>query len=173
MRDLSEAMAQIIAMNIKTLRLARRQKQTEFAETLDVSQGTVARWESGATPKYDALLRLAELAGVTPQEFSNSLISTMRDGIDIGEGASRSPLVMLPVQLPSEEALTAMFDSLLEMISEEKDANAAARLLAQLLPNALAQTVFRTSAPQIDAGEARAPSGDAQLPEPTNPSRPR
>lgn len=161
LRDLTEAMAHIIATNIKALRMARQQNQTEFAEALGVSQGTVARWEAGSTPKNDALLRLSEMANVTPREFSAALISNMKDVPRDYNHSESSSSIMLPVLLPSEEALFAMFRSLLSVVEDEKDLTVAARRLAQLLPDALARTVFRSTAQQPDLDGASVPEEGA------------
>ncbi|MBI0474244.1 helix-turn-helix domain-containing protein [Sphingomonas sp. MA1305] len=64
-----------LAERIKLLRQSRGETQTEFGFVIGATQATVARWEGGTAPKYDALVKLARLAGVTIETFLNS---TMR-----------------------------------------------------------------------------------------------
>jgi len=160
LRDQSAAMAQIIASNIRALRVAHDETQDEFAERVGVSQGTVARWERGSKPKYDAMNRLAELAGVTVQEFTTKLLKQPQLP-DLGSTTSTVASIMLPVTLPNEEALTAMFHGLLRVLKDEPDQAVVARRLAQLLPNALARSVFLSSDDALDLdGAAPLASGD-------------
>jgi transcriptional regulator with XRE-family HTH domain len=138
-------MSQILATNIRTLREARGQNQAEFADDLGVSQGMVSRWETGSEPKHEPLVRLAKMAGVTVGQLTSSLITDVKEraGTRVSEeSAGRS--ILLPVALPSEDALTVMFEALLEVLETESDSAVAARRLAQLLPGALAQTVSRS-----------------------------
>jgi transcriptional regulator with XRE-family HTH domain len=62
-------MAVDLAERIKALRLAMGKNQTEFAELIDSTQGTVARWESGSVPKHAALRKLAKLARQSVEDF--------------------------------------------------------------------------------------------------------
>ncbi len=169
MRDLTAAMSQIIAANVKTLRTSLRLNQTEFGEILDVSQGTVARWENGSEPKNDRLVKMAELARCGVADFTSRLLSKLEE-----EGEERtspsSPAIFLPVFLPSEGALTQMFDGLLGLLAAEKDQAVIARRLAQLLPSALAQTVSRMRFQQTDADDAIARLEGAQPREQTTES---
>lgn len=162
MRDLTAVMADVLAANIKGLRIALGDNQAEFGDRLGVSQGTVARWEGGSEPKHDPLVRMADLAGRTVKEFTTQIISDLkpraagaepRNGFFVGEGA---PL-LLPVHLPSEEALAEMFSALLEVLEGEADRDVRAHRLAQLLPSALAQCVFRSTDWQLAQDAMSAP----------------
>ena len=109
--------------------------QAEFAELMSVSQGTIARWEGGAKPEIEHIVRMADLAGVSVPVFTGQLLGQDRPAVLMAGGA-----ILLPVQLPNEEALSEMFEGLLETMPNN-DPSSTARKLAQLLPNALAQTV--------------------------------
>lgn len=142
MRDLSAAMNEIIAANVKLLRQRHAPNQTVFGEQIGVSQATVARWERGGDMKPESLARLAELAGCSASEFITQLLpeQASRVGRATFEGAST---LWLPVQLPSEDVLHEMFLALLEPLKTEKSQDVIARRLAQLLPGALSQSVSR------------------------------
>ncbi|MHA3791484.1 helix-turn-helix domain-containing protein [Sphingomonas sp. YL-JM2C] len=170
LRDLTAAMAQILAANIRALRASVGLNQTEFGEAIGVSQGTVARWEGGSEPKSEPLLKMAEMAGCSLQDFTSRLWSKgaeRRPSVAV-QGAAGGAIYM-PVFLPSEAALTEMFQGLLEMLANERDQDVAAQRLAQLLPNALAQTVSRQPVPQLDPTEA--PVLGATSPAPATTSR--
>ena len=60
-----------LAKKIKDLRQGLALRQPEFAKAVgDVDQSTVSRWEAGKQkPRPEQLVRLAEMAGITPQQF--------------------------------------------------------------------------------------------------------
>lgn len=62
-----------VARKIKDLRLSLGLTQEEFAKLLgSATQPQVSRWEDKeAKPRQENIFRLAELAGVTPQQFLN------------------------------------------------------------------------------------------------------
>jgi transcriptional regulator with XRE-family HTH domain len=142
MGDLSDLMATILAANIKTLRIRRAATQVEFAEQLGVSQGTVARWEGGAKPEFEHIVKMADMAGITVQEFTGQIMTSAKRQF----ANAPAGVLFLPVQLPSEDTLTEMFEALLQTIPANSDLRANAQRLARLLPGALAQTVSHMQA---------------------------
>jgi transcriptional regulator with XRE-family HTH domain len=151
MGDLSDVMATILAANIKTLRA--KETQVEFAEKLNVSQGTIARWESGSKPEVEHIVKMARMAGVAVQDFTGQLLTADRRQFpDAPPG-----VLYLPVQLPSEGALTDMFEALLETIPEGSDLRVNAQRLARLLPGALARTVSHAQAETAPTDQPPAP----------------
>lgn len=60
-----------LAKKIKDLRHGLALRQPEFAKVVgDVDQSTVSRWEAGKQkPRPEQIIRLAEMAGITPQQF--------------------------------------------------------------------------------------------------------
>lgn len=166
MREISAAMAEILSANIKLLRKRLGMDQTVFGELVEVAQGSVARWESGQSkPRIDSLLKLAKLAGCAPDEMVTRLLDDdVAGGTVDHQGGGRA--VLLPVQLPSEDALTAMFSALLAPLHSEIDPKVIARLLAQRLPNGLAQAVGRTvySQPDQDVLPPAPPGEEHRLP---------
>lgn len=63
------AMSIHLSDRIKRLRTAKGMTQAEFADLLNTTQGTVARWEKGSAPKHDALASLAGVAGTSVEHF--------------------------------------------------------------------------------------------------------
>lgn len=151
MRGLNPAMAQILATNIKALRDSMGLTQEQFADALDTSQGSVARWEGGSQPKLEKLEKLAEMAGRSITEFSSSIWAGPVPKSPAPQAALfTQPGIFMPVMLPSESALTEMFHALLPIAGVDDAQGAIARMLAQLLPDALAQTVFRPTSAAVD-----------------------
>lgn len=65
------------------IRIARRElglNQAEFAEKLGVNQATVSRWESGTTPEFGALNRIAALTGIDFAALVHADIESARTG---------------------------------------------------------------------------------------------
>lgn len=60
----------MLTENLKRLRKEKHMSQSQLAELVDMSQATIASWESGTRkPDTSMLLRLAELLGVTTDEL--------------------------------------------------------------------------------------------------------
>src|SRR3546814_11188515 len=119
MRDLSAAMNEIIAANVKLLRQRHAPNQTVFGEQIGVSQATVARWERGGDMKPEALARLAELAGCSASEFITQLLPEQATRVVRAtfEGASK---LRLPVQFPSEHVRHEMLLAPMSPLKTEK-----------------------------------------------------
>lgn len=62
-------MMEDFANQIRRLRRERGLNQAGLGELLGVNQTTVSRWEKGSIPEPQQLARLAEMAGVSLQEF--------------------------------------------------------------------------------------------------------
>lgn len=67
--DYLPEMAIQLSTKIMLLRKKLGLTQPEFADKVGVSQGTVSRWEKGAAPSHPHLVRLADLDGVSLDEF--------------------------------------------------------------------------------------------------------
>lgn len=60
----------MLADNLKRLRKEKHMSQSQLAELVDMSQATVASWETGTRkPDTSMILRLAGLFGVTSDEL--------------------------------------------------------------------------------------------------------
>lgn len=116
-----------------------RISQSELARRIGVSQQTIARLVSGNTYGSKHLHRIARELLTTPAYL-------VGETDDPDENAPLPPRayptlhhVMMPVALPSENALSRMFEGMLETVDREVPQAELARELAQLLPTALLQ----------------------------------
>jgi transcriptional regulator with XRE-family HTH domain len=148
MTDLSAAMNEIIAANVKTLRERLGLNQDELADEMEVGQASVSRWEKGSEPKAESLSKLAQMAGCSVPEFTTQLLTSRPRAGELRSVPQTSATLLLPVYLPSEDALTDMFAALLDPLKNERNPDVIARRLAQRLPIALAQTVSRSTSLQ-------------------------
>lgn len=89
-------MAGNLAEKIKAIRVRMSLTQTEFAEALETTQSTVARWEAGSQPGGEMLQRLANLANTTVDRLLG--LSQLSEGDDaipvvgyVGAGAQVLP----------------------------------------------------------------------------------
>lgn len=73
-------MMEDFANQIRKLRRERGLNQAGLGELLGVNQATVSRWESGSIPEPQQLARLAELAGVSLQDFIGGDLGASRIG---------------------------------------------------------------------------------------------
>lgn len=63
--------ARRIGRRIKSKRKALGMTQDQLADTADLSQGAISKWEAGdATPTLASLLKLRAALGMTDDEFS-------------------------------------------------------------------------------------------------------
>lgn len=115
--------------NIRAL-IAAAPNQTEFAEQVDVSQGTISRWLDGTIPKMETVEKVAGRLGVTVSELMEGQVGAPRPTTL----APVTATVMLPVLLPNEETLTRMFETSLEKLVAPDRVDEIARTLAQRLP---------------------------------------
>ena len=68
--------------NIKRLRLGAGYSQEQLARKLHISQGAVSQWEQGKTvPDTQTLLQLAQLFGVSLNEFTDNSPQRELDGV--------------------------------------------------------------------------------------------
>lgn len=63
------AVSRDLSRKITMLRRSRGQTQGDFARLFGVQQATVSRWEKGAMPDYQHLLKLAEIGGTSVEEL--------------------------------------------------------------------------------------------------------
>lgn len=65
-----------IANQVRALRLRMGLKQRQFAEHVGVDQASISRWERGGNYTHENLAALAQLAGMTVDEFMHWNISS-------------------------------------------------------------------------------------------------
>lgn len=72
----------MISTNIRRLRLGAGYSQEQLARKLNISQGAVSQWEKGRTiPDTPMLLRMAQLFGVSLDEFTDETEHRELDGV--------------------------------------------------------------------------------------------
>ena len=69
-----------LSQRIRNARRSLGFNQAEFAEKLGVNQAAVSRWESGTTPEFTALNKIASVTGVEFSELINADIESARTG---------------------------------------------------------------------------------------------
>lgn len=61
-----------LSSRIRAIRLSLGMRQADFATAVGVNQATVSRWESGSTPEFEFLVKIAEVADVPLSDLTNS-----------------------------------------------------------------------------------------------------
>lgn len=129
-----------VAERLSEAMTARRVSQSALARAVGATQGSISLILLGKTTNSRLLPKIAMFLGV-----SLAWLLGMADEQDDGNAMPAvPPQVMLPVVLPSENALAEMFAGLLLVIDElqpvrERQLDELARELAQLLPTGLSQ----------------------------------
>lgn len=129
-----------VAERLSEAMTARRVSQSALARAVGATQGSISLILLGKTTNSRLLPKIAMFLGV-----SLAWLLGMADEQDDDNAMPAVPLqVMLPVVLPSENALAEMFAGLLLVIDElqpvrERQLDELARELAQLLPTGLSQ----------------------------------
>lgn len=111
--------------------------QAELARRVGVSQPTINNLIHRSKKGSTQLHRIARCLGTTTAYLEGEV-----DDPDVGAPPPERPaipLLMLPVALPSQDALAEMFEGLLEAIDRTAPVDVLARELAQLLPTGLGQ----------------------------------
>lgn len=91
--------------NIKRLRLSRGLNQVQFAERLNVTQGSVSHWETGrAMPDTYQLLRIAKAFDITVDELT--------DGEDVFPADVSEPEVFIAPSTEDSQLTQAIMDEL-------------------------------------------------------------
>lgn len=142
---------------LRQARLRHFRSATDAANAMSVPVGTYAGHENGhrgfpasRAPVY------ARRFGVTAEWLLYG------KGAGPIEDAPAETSLLLPVSLPSAEALTRMFETMLEPDVPAEQRDALAQTLARRLPSGLARAAL--SPPVAVRGSESAPGGDAQDP---------
>lgn len=137
--------------------------QIPLAADIDVNQGTISKWKNkGVWREVDLVQRLADYLGVSFDHVISRPVTIPAKAVD-------SHAILLPVSLPSEAALTRMFETFLEKHVPGDQRDALAQNLAQRLPAGLAHASIAPPVPV--RGES--PALDEGVPPPAKPRRPR
>lgn len=100
----------------KKIRLFRKSKgwtQAAMGKLLGVTQTTVGRWEKESLPEGENLRALAALMGISVDELLSDE--------DAPSSARPATTIQLPVSIPNETSLIAMFSGILRIIDPLAD----------------------------------------------------
>jgi len=111
--------------------------QSELGRRVGVSQATIYKLLTGESYGTKHLHLIARELGTTPAYLTGE-IDDPDDGAPPPVVAPRTQLVMMPVGMPSEEALADMYEGQLRVFAKLSGAELA-RALAKRLPKALAR----------------------------------
>ena len=117
----------------------RALSQSELARRVGVSQATIFKLLTGESYGSKHLHRIARELETTPAYLEGETDDPAPDAPPPPRPAATLHHVMMPVALPSENALARMFEGMLAAADREGPVDALARELAQLLPTALLQ----------------------------------
>jgi len=133
--------------------------QSAIARALGISQQAVGKLIHGETRNTSKLVQLARVLLTTPAYLEGEV-----DDPDEGYVAPTPlpvQLITMQVALPSEAALTRMFEGLLRPLDRDLTVAELARTLARRLPTGLAQLQDLMPAPAT--AEAREAGADPQV----------
>lgn len=98
----------MLGRNVEALRKRLGDTQDQFADRLDVSQGTVSRWGQ-SMPRGDQLMKLSMLAGVLPSDFTAIPLDEAPRGAYISQPALERAIVEAWPDLPPDADTRARF----------------------------------------------------------------
>ncbi|SEM73074.1 Helix-turn-helix [Sphingomonas gellani] len=140
-------------------RLAKGFSQSALARRSGLSQATIGKLEAGISSGSSHLHRIARELGTTPEYLTGEI-----NDPEVGAPPPLpSPMIqhlLMPVALPSEAALTEMYEAQLKALARLEGAELA-HALAKRLPRALARLqgaeLYEESDSAPEAREAPAP----------------
>lgn len=136
--------------------------QVTLAQAVGASQAAISMILSGKTHRSRLLPDIAEFLGVSLRWLKGQDVPP--DDIAAPGATPEAPklqVLMMPMVLPSEDALTEMFSALLSIEQPGETLDERARFLAQLLPASLAQ--LQAHIPVEDLGAVRARASMSRL----------
>lgn len=128
-------LAQRIQARIEALGIS----QSELARRAGVPQTTVNSLVRGQRRSTPHIVRLAQVLQTTPAYLAGETDDASGDAPPPPAQQQALYHIMMPVALPTENALTRMYEGLLEVVDLSAPKAELARELAQLLPTGLMQ----------------------------------
>lgn len=119
--------------------------QSELARRVGITQSTINNLIAGRSRSSTHLHKMARELSTTPAYLAGETDNPDPDAPPPPRLIAAPHLIMMPVALPSENALAQMFEGLLEVADRAAPTAALARELAQLLPSGLLQLRGRVS----------------------------
>ena len=127
-----------LGQRIEERRRAIGVSQAELARRVGIRQSTMNSLINGNSRTTRSIVELARHLQTTP-DYLMGLSDDPQEGAPPPPPAPTTQFLMMPVAIPSENALARMFEGLLELVDRSAPADALARELAQLLPIGLSQ----------------------------------
>lgn len=157
MRDIPQWVS-IIGERLGIAMQAKGVDQAALAQAVGCTQAAISMILSGKTHRSRLLPDIADYLGVSLRWLKGQDVPQADEGTT-APATSEEPklrIMMMPMVVPSEDALTEMFAALLSIEQPGESLDERARFLAQLLPSALAQLQERIPVEDLAVAHARA-----------------
>ena len=103
----------MLAENLKVLRKQKGFSQEELAVRINVVRQTVSKWEKGlSVPDADALVKLAEVLGVSTSELLGKEVKNEGNSLEVAEQLSKIAALMA-IQMQRKQQLIRIIVSII------------------------------------------------------------
>ena len=103
----------MLAENLKVLRKRKGFSQEELAVRINVVRQTVSKWEKGlSVPDADALVKLAEVLGVSTSELLGEEVKNEGNSLEVAEQLSKIAALMA-IQMQRKQQLIRIIVSII------------------------------------------------------------
>ena len=103
----------MLAENLKVLRKQKGFSQEELAVRINVVRQTVSKWEKGlSVPDADALVKLAEVLGVSTSELLGEEVKNEGNSLEVAEQLSKIAALMA-IQMQRKQQLIRIIVSII------------------------------------------------------------
>ncbi|MBO5228496.1 MAG: helix-turn-helix domain-containing protein [Lachnospiraceae bacterium] len=103
----------MLAENLKVLRKQKGFSQEELAVRVNVVRQTVSKWEKGlSVPDADALVKLAEVLGVSTSELLGEEVKNEGNSLEVAEQLSKIAALMA-IQMQRKQQLIRIIVSII------------------------------------------------------------
>jgi len=103
----------MLAENLKVLRKQKGFSQEELAVRINVVRQTVSKWEKGlSVPDADALVKLAEVLGVSTGELLGEEVKNEGNSLEVAEQLSKIAALMA-IQMQRKQQLIRIIVSII------------------------------------------------------------
>ena len=103
----------MLAENLKVLRKKKGFSQEELAVRVNVVRQTVSKWEKGlSVPDADALVKLAEVLGVSTSELLGEEVKNEGNSLEVAEQLSKIAALMA-IQMQRKQQLIRIIVSII------------------------------------------------------------
>ena len=107
----------MLAENLKVLRKQKGFSQEELAVRINVVRQTVSKWEKGlSVPDADALVKLAEVLGVSTSELLGEEVKNEGHSLEVAEQLSKIAALMA-IQMQRKQQLIRIIVSIIGTVA--------------------------------------------------------